>query len=84
MHRAPEYLHQVVTGALASGVQQRYPTLAAGARTVAPALLAVANSSFRWRATTQYAALPEDLRTHESLPRFLASLRTYTQLNVSI
>ena len=84
VHRAPEYLHQVVTGALASGVQHRYPTRTAGARTVAPARLAVANSSFRWRATTQYAALPEDLRTDESLPHFLASLRTYTQLNVSI
>ena len=84
VHRAPEYLHQVVTGALASGVRHRYPTRAAGARTVTPARLTVANSSFRWRATAQYAALPEDLRTEESLPRFLADLRTYTKLNISI
>ena len=84
VQRAPEYLHQVVSSALVSGVLHRYPTRTAGTRLVAPARLAVANSSFRWRASTQYAALPEDLKTEKSLQIFLTCLRQYTKKNVPI
>ena len=47
VHQAPVYLHQVLTRSLASGVHHRYPTRAAGRRQVAPARLAVANTSYR-------------------------------------
>ena len=43
---APQYLHQVVTKALASGVHHRYPTENADRRAVTPAHLSVANTSF--------------------------------------
>ena len=81
---APEYLHQVVSGALTSGVRHRYPTRTADTRLVAPAKLAVANSSFRWRASTQYAALPEDLRMEKSLKVFLTRLREHTHRRIAI
>ena len=84
VHRAPEYLHTVVTSALASGVQHRYPTRTAGTRVVTPAHLSVANTSFRWRASTQYAALPQDLRNEGTLKQFLVKLREYTARNVAI
>ena len=84
VHHAPVYLHQVVSEALDSGVSHRYPTRAAGTRLVAPARLAVANTSFRWRAATQYAALPEDLRMEESLPVFLTRLREHSSRHVSV
>ena len=83
-HRAPEYLHQVVTNALSSGVRHRYPTSTAGTRAVTPARLSVANTSFRWRASTQYAALPQDLQQERSLPKFLTALREHTRRHVPI
>ena len=83
-HRAPEYLHQVVTNALSSGVRHRYPTSTAGTRAVTPARLSVANTSFRWRASTQYAALPQDLQLERSLPKFLTALREHTRRHVPI
>ena len=84
MHGAPEYLYKVVTNALAAGVRHRYPTSTAGMRGVTPARLSVANTSFRWRAATQYAALPQDLQRERSLPRFLTALRDYTRRRVPI
>ena len=83
-YKTPEYLHKVLCKALSSGVQHRYPTSTAGTRQVAEARLAVANSSFRWRASTQYAALPANLKTEQSMQSFLNGLRMYTMENVNI
>ena len=85
MHRAPVHLHLVLSRALASGHQQhQHDTRTAGRRQVAPARLAAANSSWRWRAAAQYAALPVELRGEESLPKFLAGLRRHTTRTVGI
>ena len=84
LHRAPVHLYDVVCRALASGVRHHYPTSTAGTRVVAPARLAAANTSWRWRATAQYAALPEWLKREESLPAFLAGLRQHTLAHVEI
>ena len=53
VHRAPEYLNQVVTDALASGVRHRYPTRTAGTQVVTSARLSVANTSFQWPGSAQ-------------------------------
>ena len=84
VHSAPEYLHTVVSIALASGVQHRYPTRNAGMRVVTPARLSVANTSFRWRASAQYAALPQELQKEKNLPQFLGALREYTRRHIAI
>ena len=84
VHREPEYLHQVVTDALASGVRHQYPTRAAGTLVVTPAGLSVANTSFRWRASAQYAALPQDLKRERSLPCFLTALKEYTRRQIAV
>jgi hypothetical protein len=84
VHQTPVYLHQVVQAALSSGVQHQYPTRSAGLRQVAPAHLEVANTSWRWRASGQYAGLPPELRTEESLPRFLVGLKEYTRRQIAI
>ena len=52
----------MLTAALSSEENHRYPTTHAGERTVKASKLALANSSFRWRASTQYARLPKSLR----------------------
>ena len=80
----PEYIHQVLCKALASGVTHRYPTTTAGTRVVAEASLAVANSSFRWRASTQYAALPMELKSEENMQSFLNRLKTHTIETIDI
>ena len=84
VHQAPVHLHQVVQGALTSGVQHRYPTSAAGTRQVTPARLEVANSSWRWRASAQYAALPPGLRAETTMAKFKAGLREYTRRHIGI
>ena len=84
VHQAPVYLHQVVQGALASGVHHQYPTRAAGARVVAPARLEAANTSWRWRASAQHAALPAELRTEASMQQFQAKLREHTKAHINI
>ena len=84
VHQAPECLHQVVRGALASGVHHPYPTRTAGTRQVAPARLEVANSSWRWLACREYAGLPEELRAESSLTRFLAGLKEHTRRHIDI
>ena len=84
--QAPAHLHQILRRALSSGVEHQYETraAAAGTRTVAPARLAAANSSWRWRAAAQYAALPEGMRREESMKTFQAALRRHTLMNVAI
>ena len=84
VHQAPAHLHQIICRALSSGVTHRYPTSTAGTRVVAPARLAAANSSWRWRAAAQYAALPEQLREEANLGIFLTTLRQHTIRNVAI
>ena len=84
VHKTPEYIHQVLCKALASGVTHRYPTTTAGTRVVAEASLAVANSSFRWRASTQYAALPMELKSEENMQSFLNRLKTHTIETIDI
>ena len=49
VHQAPVHLYLIIRRALASGVRHQYPTSTAGTRVVAPARLAAANSSWRWR-----------------------------------
>ena len=83
-NKMPEYLHEVLCKALSSGVKHRYPTSKAGTRLVAEAKLTVANSSFRWRAATQYAALPDNLKTEQSMKSFLKGLRKHTIENLHI
>ena len=85
VHQAPVHLHQVLSRALATGHQpHQYNTRTGGWRQVAPARLAAADSSWRWRAAAQYAALPAELRGEENLPRFLAGLRRHTTRTVGI
>ena len=84
VQKTPEYIHQVLCKALASGVKHRYPTRTAGTRVVAEASLAVANSSFRWRASTQYAALPRELKSDENMESFLNRLKTHTIETIDI
>ena len=84
VHGEPLYLHKVATKALASGVHHRYPTRNANTRVVTPARLSVADTSFCWRAATQYAALPQDIQREDNLPRFLIALRTHTRTTVAI
>ena len=67
VNKQPEYLHQVVCEALASGTKHRYPTSAAGKQPVKPAKLMMANTSFRWRASADYANLPLDLKEEKNL-----------------
>ena len=83
-HNAPEYLQKILCKALSSGVKHRYPTSKAGTRLVAEAKLTVANTSFRWRASTQYAALPANLKAEKSIQSFLNGLRKHTMENVDI
>ena len=84
VHQAPVHLYTIIRRALASGVRHQYPTSTAGTRVVAPARLAAANSSWRWRAAAQYAALPEGLRGEESMHLFLTRLRQHTMDHVAI
>ena len=84
VHQAPVHLHQVVQSALSSGVRHHYPTRAAGTRAVAPARLEVANTSWRWRASSEYAALPPGLRAEESMAKFKAGLRDFTRRHIGI
>ena len=86
VHQAPVHLHQILCQALASGVQHHYETraAAAGTRTVAPARLATANSSWRWRAAAHYAALPEEMRREGNMKIFQAALRRHTLRTVAI
>ena len=84
VNEAPVHLHQILCRAMNSGVRHEYATRAAGTRTVAPARLAAANNSWRWRAAAQYAALPEGLREEESLQKFLPALRRHTVTNIPI
>ena len=65
-----------------SGVKHRYPTRTANKRVVAEASLAVANTSFRWRASTQFAALPEDIKSEQNTKLFLNKLKRFTLENV--
>ena len=83
-YNEPEYLHGVLAEALASGVKHKYPTSEAGARQVVAATKVVANSSFRWRAATQFANLPAELKAEPSLKIFLSRLRHYTRVNIPI
>ena len=84
VNKAPVHLYHILSRALASGVRHQYPTSTAGTRVVAPARLAAANSSWRWRAAAQYAALPEGLRREESMHLFLTRLRQHTMDHVAI
>ena len=81
-NEAPEHLHDVLLKALTSGVKHRYPTRTANKRVVAEASLAVANTSFRWRASTQFAALPEDIKNEQNTKLFLNKLKRFTLENV--
>ena len=83
-NKAPEHLNDVLLKALTSGVKHRYPTRTANKRVVAEASLAVANSSFRWRASTQFAALPEEIREEPNTKLFLRKLKRFTIANVSL
>ena len=84
VHQAPVHLYNILCRALDSGVRHQYGTRAAGRREVAPARLAAANTSWRWRAAAQYAALPAKLRSEGSLPAFLSGLRQHTLDHVEI
>ena len=81
-YKQPEYMYNKLLEALESGVQHRYPTSQAGGRQVKTASLTVANSSFRWRAATQYSLLPSSLRNEPSMNVFLSRLKTHTQKEV--
>ena len=72
------------TGCPVKWGEHQYPTRSAGLRQVAPAHLEVANTSWRWRASGQYAGLPPELRTEESMPRFLVGLKEYTKHQIAI
>ena len=84
VHKQPEYLHEVVTSALSSGVKHHYPTSQAGSRQVKAAKLDVANSSFRWRATDQYVRIPTSLKEEPSLKVFLSRMKDHTRADVPI
>ena len=64
--------------ALTSGVKHLYPTRTANKRVVAEASLAVANTSFRCRASTQFAALPEEIKEEQNTQLFLNKLKRFT------
>ena len=83
-NETPEYLCNVICKALESGVNHRYPTRSAGSRVVAEAKLKTANTSFRWRASKQYAELPMDLKTEQNTKAFLNRLRKHTIDNIDI
>ena len=51
---------------------------------VAEAKLKTANTSFRWRASKQYAELPMDLKTEQNTKAFLNRLRKHTIDNIDI
>ena len=51
---------------------------------VAEAKLKTANTSFRWRASKQYAELPLDLKTEQNTKAFLGKLRKHTIDSVDI
>ena len=70
--------------ALTSGVKHRYPTRTANKIAVKEASLAVANTSFRWRASTQFAALPEEIKEEKNTKLFLNKLKRFTIANVSL
>ena len=78
-YKQPEYMCSVLSEALQSGVQHRYPTRQAADRQVQKARLTVANSSFRWRAATQYSLLPFSLRNEPDMKVFLSKLKKHTQ-----
>ena len=59
--------------ALTSGVKHLYPTRTANKRVVA-----VANTSFRYRASTQFAALPEEIKEEQNTQLFLNKLKRFT------
>ena len=84
VNETPEYLHSVLCQALSSGVKHRYPTRTANTRVVAEARLKAANTSFRWRASKQYAELPTNLKTEQSIQSFLSGLKKHTIDNVDI
>ena len=84
VQKAPVHLHQILRHALHSGVQHQYETRTAGMRQVAPARLAAANTSWRWRAAAQYAALPVELREEGSLQMFMSGLRKHVIAKVAI
>ena len=84
VNETPEYLCNVLCKALESGVKHRYPTRTAGSRMVAEAKLKIANTSFRWRASKQYAELPMDLKTEQNTKAFLSKLRKHTIDSVDI
>ena len=46
--------------------------------------LSVANTSFRWRASTQFAALPEDIKEEQNTKLFLNKLKRFTLENVKL
>ena len=83
-NETPEYLHSVLCQALSSGVKHRYPTRTASTWVVAEARLNAANTSFRWRASKQYAELPTNLKTEQSIQSFLSGLKKHTIDNVDI
>ena len=83
-NETPEYLHNVLCQALSSGVRHRYPTRAGSRRVVEEARLKVASSSFRWRASKQYAELPTDLKTAQSIQSFLSGLKKHTIDNIDV
>ena len=84
VNETPEYLCNVICKALESGVKHRYPTRSAGSRVVAEAKLKTANTSFRWRASKQYAELPVDLKTEQNTKAFLNRLRKHAIDNIEI
>ena len=84
VNETPEYLCNVLCKALESGVKHRYPTRTAGSRMVAEAKLKIANTSFRWRASKQYAELPMELKTEQNTKAFLSKLRKHTIDSVDI
>ena len=79
VHCEPEYLHQMLTAALNSGVEHRYPTSHAGAHPVKEAELEVARSSFCWIASTQYALLTATLCEEPSHNVLLTRLKEHTR-----
>ena len=83
-NKQPEYLYQVLTEALRSGVHHRYPTTQAASIKVKAARLATANSSFRWRAASQYSQLPLTLQNEPSLDIFNSKLKEHTRKKVMI
>ena len=81
-YKQPEYMYNRFLEALESGVQHRYPTSQAGGRQVKTASLTVANSSFWWRAATQYSLLPSSLRNEPSMNVFISRLKKHTQKEI--